>query len=261
MTSTVTSRDGTSIAYDVQGDGPAVLLVTAALNVRGSAFELAASLANRGFTTIAYDRRARGDSDDAAPLADWDPQREVEDLQALLSVVGGHASLFGWSSGASLCLYAAAAGLDVTRLACFEIPLTAGPVDDGGESQSLRELILADDRAGAVELYMKDMPPEWLDGAKHSAYWRPMTAMAPSLGYDLAAVNWTQSAAPAELFGAIHQPTLVLVGEGPLPLFTEAAETLVAAMPAARLQSVKGTNHGWDTEAMTTALAQFLGPA
>ena len=261
MSSTVTSRDGTSIAYDLWGEGPAVLLVTAALNLRGSAAELAASLAGRGFTTLTYDRRARGDSDDAAPLAEWDPRREVEDLEAVLGVVGGQASLFGWSSGASLCVYAAAAGLDVTRLALFEIPLTAGPVQDGGESRALRELILAGDRAGAVELYMKDMPPEWLEGAKNSPYWGAMTAMAPSLGYDLAAVNWTQSARPAELFGAIRQPTLVLAGEDPLPLFTNAAEALVAAMPTARAETVKGRNHGWDNEAMTAALAEFLRPA
>lgn len=54
--------------------------------------------------------------------------------------------MFGWSSGASLCLYAAAAGLELTRLALFEIPLSPKPVEGNDEASRLRELILADDR-------------------------------------------------------------------------------------------------------------------
>lgn len=260
MTSIATSRDGTSIAYDLQGDGPAVILVTAALNLRGAGAELAASLAAEGYTTANYDRRARGESDDVAPLAEWDPRREVEDLEAMLGVVGGRAALFGWSSGASLCLYAAAAGLDVTRLALFEIPLPLEPGDDGAQARRLRERVVAGDHGGAVEFYMRDMPREWLEGAKSSPYWDAMTAIAPSLGYDLAVVNWTQSAPPTQLFAGIEQPTLVMSGQQPLPLFTAAADALVAAMPDARAQTVKGTNHGWDNEAMTATLVEFLAP-
>ncbi|HEU4998371.1 MAG TPA: alpha/beta fold hydrolase [Lapillicoccus sp.] len=260
MTATVTSRDGTSLAYDRRGDGPAVVLVSAALNLRGSGTGLATSLAARGFTTIAYDRRARGESGDAAPLAEWDPRREVEDLEAILGLVGGRAAVFGWSSGAQLCLYAATAGLDVTHLALFEIPLPQEPDDGGAEQRELRRLVVAGDHGGAVERYMKDMPREWLEGAKAGPYWAAMTAMAPSLGYDLAVVNWSQSAPPEQLFGGIRQPTLVMSGENPLPLFTAAAETLERTMPAARARTVKGANHGWDDAAMTEALVELVNP-
>ena len=260
MTDTVNSRDGTPIAYDRQGEGPAVVFVTAALNLRGSATGLATALAARGLTTIAYDRRARGDSGDAAPLAEWDPHREVEDLGAILGLVGGRAALFGWSSGAQLCLYAATCGLDVSHLALFEIPLPQEPGDGGAEQRELRRLVVAGDHGGAVERYMKDMPREWLEGAKASPYWAAMTAMAPSLGYDLAVVNWSQSASPDQLFGGIGQPTLVMSGEDPLPLFTAAAATLERAMPDAQARTVKGSNHGWDEAAMTDVLAEFLSP-
>jgi hypothetical protein len=87
-----------------------------------------------------------------------------------------------------------------------------------------------------------------------------MTAMAPSLGYDLAAVNWSQSASPEDLFGDIRQRTLVMVGEDPLPLFTAAADTLERAMPDAQALSVKGTSHAWDDAAMTDLLVEFLSP-
>jgi pimeloyl-ACP methyl ester carboxylesterase len=119
---------------------------------------------------------------------------------------------------------------------------------------------VAGDHGGAVERYMKDMPREWLEGAKASPYWAAMTAMAPSLGYDLAVVNWSQSAPPEQLFGGIRQPTLVMSGEDPLPLFTEAAATLEQAMPDAEERTVKGTNHRWDDAAMTDVLVEFLNP-
>ena len=84
---TVTSKDGTKIAYDKVGHGPVVILALGALNSRKSGAKLAKLLASR-FTVIGYDRRGRGDSTDTAPYA---PQREVEDVAALIDEVGGQA--------------------------------------------------------------------------------------------------------------------------------------------------------------------------
>jgi pimeloyl-ACP methyl ester carboxylesterase len=101
-TLTVTSKDGTKIAYDEMGRGPVVILVLGALNSRKSGAKLAKLLASR-FTVISYDRRGRGNSTDTTPYA---PQREVEDLAALIDEVGGSAYLYGHSSGAALALNA-----------------------------------------------------------------------------------------------------------------------------------------------------------
>ena len=70
-----TSRDGTTIAFDQTGQGAPVILVTGAFNDRTTGAPLAAHLARR-FTVLAYDRRGRGDSGDAATYA---IDREVED--------------------------------------------------------------------------------------------------------------------------------------------------------------------------------------
>jgi hypothetical protein len=59
----VTSKDGTRIAYERQGAGPAVVLVGGAAVTRSENAGLAAELASR-FTTYNYDRRGRGDSGD-----------------------------------------------------------------------------------------------------------------------------------------------------------------------------------------------------
>src|SRR5919197_5931669 len=96
----VISRDGTPIAYQQSGSGPAIVLVGGAFCDRNFAAPLVPLLAER-FTVISYDRRGRGDSGDTPPYA---VDREVEDLAALIDVVGGSAYLYGVSSGAILCV-------------------------------------------------------------------------------------------------------------------------------------------------------------
>ena len=73
----VMSADGTTIAYDVWGDGPAVVIVGGAFNDRTTWAELAQALAGQGLCAVSYDRRGRGDSGDTEPYA---VEREIEDL-------------------------------------------------------------------------------------------------------------------------------------------------------------------------------------
>src|SRR5260221_4715855 len=120
----VTSKDGTTIAYDKQGSGPAVILVDGATAYRafGRMPELAGLLAPH-FTVIAYDRRGRGESSNSKPYA---VEREVEDIDALIQVAGGSAALYGISSGACLCLEAALRlGQKVSKLAMYEPPYSS----------------------------------------------------------------------------------------------------------------------------------------
>src|SRR3712207_4988967 len=111
----VTSRDGTTIAFDRLGDGPPVILVCGASTDRMANAPLAALLAEH-FTVFNYDRRGRGDSGDTAPYA---VEREVEDLDAVIDDAGGSAFVYGTSSGGVLALEAAAGGLAVTKLALW----------------------------------------------------------------------------------------------------------------------------------------------
>mgnify|MGYP001794301816 CR=1 FL=1 len=65
---TVTSKDGTSIAYTRAGEGPAVILVDGALCFRafGPMESLVALLAPH-VTVFTYDRRGRGESGHPKP--------------------------------------------------------------------------------------------------------------------------------------------------------------------------------------------------
>jgi pimeloyl-ACP methyl ester carboxylesterase len=120
----VTSRDGTAIAFDRYGAGPAIILVAGAFQHRAidpKTTQLAKHLAG-AFTVLHYDRRGRGDSGDTLPYA---VEREVEDIAALIDEAGGSAHVFGMSSGAALGLEAAARTLAVTKLALYEPPFTS----------------------------------------------------------------------------------------------------------------------------------------
>jgi hypothetical protein len=60
---------------------------------------------------INYSRRRRGESGDTLP---YDVQREIEDLAALINIVGGAAHVYGVQSGAALAPRPAAPGVPIT---------------------------------------------------------------------------------------------------------------------------------------------------
>src|SRR5258708_4960561 len=146
------SQDGTPIAFNQSGQGPAIILVLGAFNDQATGAPLAAHLSER-FTVFNYDRRGRGDSGDTAPYA---VDREIEDLEALIKEAGGSASVFGYSSGATLSLKAAARGLAITKLVLYEPPLI---VDDSRPrppqdlAAQISDLVLAGRRGEAGGLF------------------------------------------------------------------------------------------------------------
>ena len=123
---TVTSQDGTKIAFDKVGSGPAVIPVNGAMAYRAFDPRMAhlAELLGQHFTVYNYDRRGRGASSDKEPFA---KEREIEDLQALVEDVGGTAMVFGLSSGAVVSLDAAALTPGIPKVGVYEPALI---VDD-----------------------------------------------------------------------------------------------------------------------------------
>jgi pimeloyl-ACP methyl ester carboxylesterase len=255
----VTSRDGTRIGFDRLGEGPAIILVGGAMQFRAfdpTTVSMATDLAAQGFTVINYDRRGRGDS---AKTASFTLEDTIDDLRALIGTVGGEAALFGNSSGGAICLAAAAAGLPISQLVLFEVPLDTELGDEGATFlNGLRERIAAGDREGTVAYFMKDMPPEWLDGAKHSPGWPIMVAMGPSLEPDAEALAWAQTAPRTELWASVTQPTLVLVGESTQPIMKAAAESIVTNLADARFATIEGSDHGWAPDRMASTIGHFL---
>ncbi|MBT2225330.1 alpha/beta fold hydrolase [Nonomuraea sp. NEAU-A123] len=259
---TVLSADGTHIAYDRSGSGPALIHVTGALCDRSTGAPLAALLAPY-FTVFTYDRRGRGDSGDTAP---YQVEREVEDLAAVIAEAGGSASVYGMSSGAALALHAAAQGAAITRLALFEPPYS--PDDEERPAQArayaakLGELLAAGRRGDAVELFMTmvGLPAELIGQMRNAPMWPAFEALAPTLAYDAAVMGnaSTGSALPVELVAKVGVPALVADG-GASPAWLRAmASRLADALPEGRHRTLMGQTHDVDPQALAPLLREFL---
>ncbi|MFD7744896.1 alpha/beta fold hydrolase [Streptomyces sp. NPDC059698] len=247
--STTVSADGTTIAFDKSGEGPAVILVASALADRSDAKRLAALLAEH-FTVVNYDRRGRGASADGSAYA---VEREIEDIAALIDQVGGSASLFGSSSGAVLALRAAAAGLKVNKLAVYEPPFSVAPDGFGppaGFAGQIDALLAEDRRSDAVKAFMVKAQgmPSFMVGAMRlmPGVWSNLKGLANTLPYDIAVMGDTQQGKPlpAEPWSAASAPTLVLTGSKSPEGFQRAAKELTGVLPDASHRTLNGLNHG-----------------
>lgn len=258
----VTSADGTPIAYERSGDGPPVIMVGGALNDRGSAVPLAESLTPH-FSVVRYDRRGRGDSGDTLP---YDVVREIEDLAALISEIGGAPSVYGLSSGAVLALRAAEAGLPISRLALYEAPFA--PDDDATRKNAqqyaaaLKALLTQDRRADAVAEFMTlvGIPAEMITQMRHAPMFPALEALAHTLAYDSDVMgdSTAGSAIPVDLVGAVTAPTLALYGEASPEWMKDTARRLSELLPHGRLAGLHGQTHDVAPDVLAPVLVEFF---
>jgi pimeloyl-ACP methyl ester carboxylesterase len=256
----VRSADGTAIAYDRSGSGPALILVDGALCSRafGPTPKLAPMLAPH-FTVYAYDRRGRGQSGDTQP---YSREREVEDIAALIKVAGGSASLLGLSSGGVLALEAAASGLRVDKVVAYEPPYVHENGHGGGtdyEAQ-LKRLVAADNRGGAVKYFMKDMvgapAPMVLMMRLMPWIWSKLEAVAHTLPYDAAVM--TGFRIPRAHFASIAVPALTMNGSKTDPRLQRAARAVADAIPGAHYATLAGQTHNVKPDVLAAAVVEFI---
>jgi pimeloyl-ACP methyl ester carboxylesterase len=259
---TVTSSDGTTIAFDRSGEGPPVIVVGGATCDRAMTRPLAEQLAQH-FTVINYDRRGRGDSGDTAPYA---VEREVEDLGALIAEAGGTASVYGHSSGAGLVLHAAAHGLPITRLVLHEPPYVPDTEEERRISREYAEnlkTILAEDRRGdAVELFMTTvgMPQEMVGQMRKQPWWAGMEAIAPTLAYDSEVMGDISRGGtiPVDLVARVTSPSLVLCGGASPGWMIDIGRQVADALPNGRLGVLEGQEHVVPPEVLVPVLEEFF---
>jgi len=258
---TVTSKDGTTIAFDQSGEGPAIILVGGAFQHRAfdqRTAQLAALLAPH-FTVFHYDRRGRGDSGDTQPYA---IDREIEDLEALITEGGGSAFVYGMSSGAVLSLRAAARGLAITRLALYEPPFHSGDDNDRRVSETyttqLTALLAQGQRGDAVVLAMTrfGVPAEMIAGMRQSPVWPRFESVAPTLAYDNAIMG--EGSVPAGLLASVAVPTLVIDGGASPAFLRNAAQAAANALPNAQRRTLEGQTHDVAADALAPVLVEFF---
>jgi pimeloyl-ACP methyl ester carboxylesterase len=252
----VTSSDGTSIAYERVGTGPAVILVDAAGNFRGFSPmpQLAEALAEH-FTAFTYDRRGKGASTDTLPYA---VDREIEDLQALIDLAGGSAFVHGFSSGATLALLAAERGTGIAKVSLLEPPLgvTDSPPPPSGISGEVARLIITGRRGEAYEHWLKGIgvPAEMIAQMRESPMWPALEATAHTLIYD----SLIPGSMPPDRLAAISTPALVVGSEGSPDQLRNWVQGVAEALPDASARFLPGTWHGVSAEHLAPALAEFF---
>lgn len=265
---TVTSADGTRIAYDRYGEGPAVILVSGALGYRRfKKFEQIATALSARCTVINYDRRGRGDSGDAGPLS---VQHEVDDLAALIDAVGGRASLWGFSSGGALALRAAAAGIGVEKLCVYETPFKTDPTakypaDDYGAR--LEQIVASGDPTAAAKYFMRNglgLPRPLVAVMPLMPAFRSFAANGHTLMFDHAALgDHNMHGAPLrfEEWVTVTCPTLIAYGAKTAPGLKHASKALAEVLPNATLRELPGQNHNVAPAVIVSLLAEFVAGA
>ena len=246
---TVISKDGTTIAFDQIGKGPAVILVDSALADRSLCVKLAKLLAEE-FTVINYDRRGRGESGDIQPYA---VEREVEDIEALVDHAGGSAFVFGSSSGAVLALEAASKlPAKVRKQVLYEPPFI---VDDSRPPmpadfvEQVKELLARGKRNDALRLFFSKamgIPGIFITLMRLMPSWSKSKSVAHTLPYDLMIMADTQRGKPlqARRWDTATMPTLVLTGGKSEAFFHTGADALAEVLPNAKHRSLKDQHHG-----------------
>lgn len=261
---TVTSKDGTQIAFDKLGKGKPLILVDGALGFRKPQENGLETYLAKQFEVYVYDRRGRNDSTDTAPYA---IQREIEDIHALINIAGGSAFLYGMSSGAILALRAAnALTSKVSKLALYEPPFilddSRPPLPDDYVEQ-LDAAIAGGDRNKAVEIFMLQailLPQEYLEPMQASPMWQDMESVAHTLAYDGLIVRDYMTGQPwdGNPWSDITAPTLAIVGEHSDAFFHNGAQALIHDVTTARYSILEGQMHNVDAAVLAPVLIDFF---
>ncbi|MGD7789268.1 alpha/beta fold hydrolase [Propionibacteriaceae bacterium Y1700] len=256
QTSGVTaSADGTPIAWSRAGAGPALVMVHCVGVSRATTPQptLAAALAEH-FTVWTYDRRGKGESG----AVEYDKgetyavEREFEDLAAVIALADGPVTVYGFSSGATLALLAAEAGVPIERLTLLEPPLYDDP-DPEGAFRAAGEAKLAEGNEVLQRWFQTDVvgvPAEILDQMPPS---EEDLRQAPTLLHELTFLPGT----PATRFSSVQQPTLVMASAATAPEMITFVEDLADALPYGKKAVLPGEWHGVDDATLTRAIVDF----
>jgi pimeloyl-ACP methyl ester carboxylesterase len=259
---TITSRDGTAIAYTRRGFGPPLIIVDGAFCYRknGPATELALLLAQH-YTVFTYDRRGRGESGDTAPYA---VAREIDDLRAVTKEGDAAPFVLGISSGAALTLQAVAAGVDAKRIALYEPPYEAGDhprrLDD--VRHRLQAFVSAGDRAGAVRFFMTDVfgaPRAFVFAMPllMPAAWNRNKGVVHTTPYDLMILG--ERSVLSERSALVPVPTLVIGGEKSPQALRDAVTVVANALPNGKGRFLSGQNHNISGPVLAPVLVDYFG--
>ena len=264
MTHFTTSKDGTNIAYSKTGKGKPLVLVDGAFCHRkfGANEKLPQHLSDN-FTVYSYDRRGRSESENTLP---YSPQKEYEDLQAVINEAGGNAYVYGISSGAALALEAANTGVKMEKLALYEAPYITDnsrkPLPEN-YLKTLTEFAEQGENGKAVKYFMQTgigLPAFVLWMMQLMPAWKQMKHLAHTLPYDTEILGNTGSGKPLskEKWSNVNIPTLVISGSKSAKWSQKSMQHLATVLLNAKHQTLTGQSHIVNPKVLAQELKQFF---
>jgi 3-oxoadipate enol-lactonase len=255
--------NGVSLAVDVRGEGPAVLLV------HGYPYDHtiweAQMTALEGYRRIAPDLRGMGQSD--APDLGYSMATYAADLAALLDALGvGEVVLCGLSMGG----YIAFEFLRTWRRRVRGLVLLDTRAEaDSSEGRRARDAAAALARDGGAAAIAEEMLPKSLTPAtlarspEMAERVRAMMAATPVAGIIGALTAMRDRVDSSPLLPTLGDlPTLILVGELDEPTPPSRSQAMAEAIPGARCVVIPRAGHLSPVEGadrVTQALREFLG--
>ncbi|WP_411824602.1 alpha/beta fold hydrolase [Leptospira sp. 'Mane'] len=256
---TTKSKDGTILAYDVYGSGPALIYITGASCFRKFIpIVQDAKVFSTKFTVYNYDRRGRGDSGNNLP---YSIEREVEDIEAMIDIAGGKAHLYGHSSGAVLAFEAALRLKNkVLKIVMYDPPYVhdeAEKSEYGKLSESVKYLLDKGKNAQAMKTFLKGigMPNIFVLLLPLFPGWGKMKALAPTLAYD---IDLTKDLPPLERAAHVSLPTHIIIGEKNPSGIHDVGSKLAKAIPNAMFTKLAGQDHMVDAKVLLPLFTSFF---
>jgi pimeloyl-ACP methyl ester carboxylesterase len=213
MTSTVVSPDGSRIAFESSGAGPAMLLVhgTSATRIRWA--PVREKLAAR-YAVHEMDRRGRGGS--VAESGPYSLAREAQDVAAVAEAIGGDVYVVGHSYGALCVIEAALITSAFRRITLYEPPMKSPGVDVMAPATlaSLKSTTDPETILEAFYLNALQLPKAAVDGLKGTEIWQARLTAALTITRKIDAVNEFKAtdrlaniAAPVRMLLGTESPT------------------------------------------------------
>ena len=257
MSHKVKSNDGTVIAYDTYGQGPAVVISGGTVGDRSQQADLAQMLAKE-FTVFNFDRRGRGETELVGP---YTREGEYEDLDTMINVAGGSAFVYGTSGPGVMVLLALSSRLlksTVKKFVLWEPPFVLDGHIPSDYKQQLESLLAEGRRGDMVALFLTaavGMPKEVVDSMRQMPFWPAQEAFAHTLVNDAKLMG--DYLIPEDRISRVNVPTLVIDG-GLTPFLTAASDEVAAAMPNAKRVTLRGQPHNVDAKVIAPAIIEFF---
>lgn len=257
---TITSKDGTPIAYRRSGEGPPLVLVHGAA-ANHSRWTPILPAFEQHFTVYAVDRRGRGGSGDSDRYA---IERELEDVAVVVDSIGEPANLLGHSYGALCALETALLIRNVRKLVLYEPPMnvTGEGIYPPGIVDRMEAMLDAGDRDGVIATTMHEVAgasPEVVEYMRSLPVWQARVDAAHTIPRELRASEAYRF--DPERFRDLRVSTLLLLGGDSPAIFREAEKAVDETLPDSRIVVMPGQGHSamdTGTDLFTTEVLRFL---